>query len=173
MWFNSRRSEKPHQGLTCSRTFFWKQREIRKDDYAGVAWPSSALGVSCRLKCHIERNSRPMLHIHWRQPLFIQGRKVRKTSGQHDPYALGYTHPTMANNNELQARKSKLISEISPQFRLGSETRPHEDGIGSNRGSACRGEYVLASCTHRPSSEQSWRRPKSPQGGKAEFSDEH
>ena len=76
-------------------------------------------------------------------------------SNQHGPYALGYTHPTMAKNNELQVRKYKLISEISPQFRLGSATRPHEVGIGSNRGSAGRGEYVLGSCTHRPSRQQS------------------
>ena len=57
-------------------------------------------------------------------------------SNQHGPYALGYTHPTMAKNNELQVRKYKLISEISPQFRLQSEIRLHEVGIGSNRGSA-------------------------------------
>ncbi len=76
------------------------------------------------------------------------------TSGQHGSYALGNTHPTMAKNNELQAGNGKLISEISPQFRLGSATRPHEVGIASNRESAGRGEYVLASCTHRPSSEQ-------------------
>ena len=81
------------------------------------------------------------------------------TSSQHGPYALGYTHPTMANNNGLQARKSKLISEISPQFRLRSAIRPHEVGIASNRESAGRGEYVLASCTHRPSRQQSWGHP--------------
>ena len=78
------------------------------------------------------------------------------TSSQHGSYVLGYKHTTMAKNNELQVRKCKLISEISPQFGLGSATRPHEVGIASNRGSACRGEYVLGSCTHRPSSEQSW-----------------
>ena len=44
-------------------------------------------------------------------------------------------------------------------------TRPHEVGIGSNRRSAGCGEYVLGSCTHRPSSQQSWRRPKSPRKG--------
>ena len=41
----------------------------------------------------------------------------------------------------------KQISEISPQFRLGAAIRPHEVGIASNRESAGRGEYVLASCT--------------------------
>jgi len=75
------------------------------------------------------------------------GRKEGKTSSQHGPYTLGYTHTTMAKNNGLQAGNGKLIPEISSQFRLGSETRPHEVGIGSNRRSACCGEYVLGSCT--------------------------
>jgi hypothetical protein len=83
------------------------------------------------------------------------GRKEGKTSSQHGPYTLGYTHTIMAKNNELQDGNIKLISEISSQFRLGAETRPHEVGIDSNRGSACRGEYVLGSCTHRPSRQQS------------------
>ena len=78
-------------------------------------------------------------------------------SSQHGSYVLGNTHPTMDNNNELQAGNGKLISKICPQFRLRSETRPHEGGIASNRESAGRGEYVLASCTHCPSSEESWR----------------
>ena len=77
----------------------------------------------------------------------LSGRKEGKTSSQHGPYTLGYTHTTMAKNNELQAGNGKLISEISSQFRLGAETRPHEVGIDSNRGSASRGEYVLGSCT--------------------------
>ena len=41
------------------------------------------------------------------------------------------------------------------QFGLESETRLHEGGIASNRGSACHGEYVPFSCTHRPSNEPS------------------
>ena len=69
------------------------------------------------------------------------------TSSQYGPYTLGHTHATMAKNNALQPREGKQIAEISPQFRLQSATRLHEDGIASNRGSACRGEYVLGSCT--------------------------
>ena len=69
-------------------------------------------------------------------------------SSQHGSYTLGYTHPTMAKNNELQTRKGKLISQISPQFRSRSAIRPREVGIASNRESAGRGEYVLASCTN-------------------------
>ena len=94
------------------------------------------------------------------------------TSSQHGSYTLGYTHPTMANNNELQASNSKLISKISPQFRLRAAIRPHEVGIASNRESAGRGEYVLASCTHRPSRQQSWGRPNNPTGLEGETSDE-
>ena len=101
----------------------------------------------------------------------ISGRKERKTSSQHGPYALGYTHPTMANNKEQQVGDDKQISKISPQFRLQSATRLHEGGISSNRESAGRGEYVLGSCTHRPSSQQSWRRPNPDLSGEAEFSD--
>ena len=70
-------------------------------------------------------------------------------SGQHGSYTLGYTHPTMDSNNELLLRKEMLTSEICPQFRLRAAIRPHEVGIASNRESAGRGEYVLASCTHR------------------------
>ena len=82
------------------------------------------------------------------------------TSSQHGPYVQGYTHPTMANNNGLQLGNGKLISEISPQFGLRAAICPHEAEIASNRGSAGRGEYVLESCTHRPSSEQSREHPK-------------
>ncbi len=64
------------------------------------------------------------------------GRKVGMTSSQHGAYALGYTHPTMANNNGKQDGDVKQIPQISPQLGLQSATRLHERGIGSNRGSA-------------------------------------
>ena len=47
------------------------------------------------------------------------------------------------------------IPESMSQFGLKSATRLHEVGIASNRGSACRGEYVLGACTHRPSNHES------------------
>lgn len=56
-----------------------------------------------------------------------------------------------------QPARGSQSHQTFPQFRLRAATRPHEVGIGSNRGSAGRGEYVLAPCTHRPSSEQSWQ----------------
>ena len=69
------------------------------------------------------------------------------TSCQHGAYVQGDTHPTMAKNNGLPNRKVELIPKNSPQFGLWAAIRPHEVGIGSNRGSADRGEYVLRSCT--------------------------
>ena len=48
-----------------------------------------------------------------------------------------------------------------PQFGPGAATRPREVGVASNRGSACRGEYVPGLCTHRPSNHESREDPKS------------
>ena len=48
----------------------------------------------------------------------------------------------------------------APQFGLQAATRLHEVGIASNRGSACRGEYVPGLCTHRPSDHESRKHPK-------------
>ena len=62
-------------------------------------------------------------------------------------------------NKELLNGNVMLISQKSPQYGLRSAIRPHEVGIASNRGSAHHGEYVLESCTHRPSSEPSRRGP--------------
>jgi hypothetical protein len=51
-------------------------------------------------------------------------------------------------DNGLRRGNPKLILQIHPQFRLQAAIRLHEVGIGSNRGSADRGEYVLAPCTN-------------------------
>lgn len=160
MWFNSIQSEGPHQGLTyqlhtCRNMGFFESAG------KAAAWLSSARAVGCRFKYHNERNPHSLLNFFKENCLaYFAGRKVGTTSSQHGAYALGDTHPTMANNNELQLGNGKLISEISPQFRLGSATRPHEVGIASKRRSAGCVEYVLGSCTHRPSSQQSWGCPK-------------
>ena len=82
-------------------------------------------------------------------------------SSQHGPYVLGYTHATMANTTGCQPVRGSKSHQISSQFGLQAEIRLHEVGIASNRGSAGRGEYVLGSCTHRPSRQQSREHPKS------------
>ncbi len=60
----------------------------------------------------------------------------------------------------LRYREVELIPKNRSQFGLKSATRLHEVGIASNRGSARHGEYVPGSCTHRPSSDESWEYPK-------------
>ena len=82
------------------------------------------------------------------------------TSNHHALYDLGYTRTTMAINKEKRSREVEQTSEKSSQFRLQAATRLHEVGIASNRGSACRGEYVPGSCTHRPSHHESLQHPK-------------
>ena len=81
-------------------------------------------------------------------------RKVGTTSDHHAPYDLGYTRATMDGTTSRElARASKSLNRS--QFGLQAATRLHEVGIASNRGSACRGEYVPGPCTHRPSHHES------------------
>ena len=94
------------------------------------------------------------------------------TSSQHGPYALGYTHPTMGTNSELPPGNGEQIFQMYPQFGLRAAICPHEAEIASNRGSAGRGEYVLGSCTHRPSRQQSREWMKSSQEAESKFGDE-
>ena len=94
----------------------------------------------------------------WRLP-GITRRKVGMTSNHHAPYDLGTCYNGV--NKGTRAREGEQTSEITSQFGLQSATRLHEAGIASNRESACRGEYVPGSCTHRPSHHGSQQRPKS------------
>ena len=64
-------------------------------------------------------------------------------------------------NKEKRSSNMEQTSKKRSQFRLWAATRPHEDGVASNRESECRGECVLGSCTHRPSRHGSWECPKS------------
>ena len=82
------------------------------------------------------------------------------TSNHHALYDLGYTRTTMALNKEKRSREVEQTSKTTSQFRLQAATRLHEV-IASNRGSACRGEYVPGPCTHRPSHHESRGDPKS------------
>ena len=84
------------------------------------------------------------------------------TSNHHAPYDLGYTRTTMAIEQREARQRCGANPKKSPQFRLQAATRLHEVGIASNRGSACRGEYVPGPCTHRPSHHPSRLHPKPP-----------
>ena len=83
------------------------------------------------------------------------------TSNHPALYDLGYTRTTMAINKEKRNREVEQTSQKLSQFRLQAATRLHEVGIASNRGSACRGEYVPGPCTNRPSHHESRGDPKS------------
>ena len=77
------------------------------------------------------------------------------TSNHHALYDLGYKRATMAGNKEKRSGDAERTSKKQSQLGLKSATRLHEVGIASNRGSECRGEYVLGLCTHRPSNHES------------------
>ena len=130
----------------------------------GGAWLSSARVVRCWVKSRNERNPYPMLPASkvgdsWetaRDNLEEGGDDVKSSC----PLCLGLHTCYNGYNKETRDRKVEPNSEKYSQFRLWAATRPHEVGVASNRGSACRGEYVPGPCTHRPSHHGSWERPK-------------
>ncbi len=119
--------------------------------HTGGAWLSSARVVRCWVKSRNERN--PAACCHRVMPGTHAGpppsrrRRAGTTSSHHAPYALGCTRATMAVQRDA-TREGERIPESRPQFGLGAATRPHEVGVASNRGSACRGECVPGPCTH-------------------------
>ena len=72
------------------------------------------------------------------------------TSNHHALYDLGYTRATMDRTKGSEPARLRAITQICSEFGSQSPTRLREAGIASNRGSACRGEYVPGPCTHRP-----------------------
>lgn len=103
-------------------------------------------------------NATPILcyKCHKKLPLSSQGRKEGQTSSQHGPYALGYTHVTMDSNNEFSQTvmlSKSLKSVLSGDCSLKPDYMNAELVVIA--GQLYCGEYVLASCTHRPSSQQS------------------
>ena len=149
VWFNSTQREEPYQGLTCAGR---PQRcgvpfGGRRTD---AAWLSSARAVRCWVKSRNERNP-------WRQ-LDLSGATAASNAeeGGDDVKSARLLRPgrhTRYNGRYRgwRSREVKQIPQSRPQFRLQAETRLHEGGVASNRGSAHRGEYVPGPCTHRPS----------------------
>src|ERR687895_2650742 len=67
----------------------------------------------------------------------------------------------MAHTKGSKTARWSESHQNASKFGSGSATRPREGGVASNRGSACRGEYVPGPCTHRPSHHGSRQYPKS------------
>ncbi len=78
------------------------------------------------------------------------------TSSHHAPYVLGYTRATMVGTESSntatwsKSQKANLSSDRSLQL----DCVKLESLVIANQ--RCRGEYVLGSCTHRPSHHESW-----------------
>ena len=126
---------------------------------------SSARVVRCWVKSRNERNP-------YRPLLTRRGEDSDETAGDNSeeggddvksscPLCLGLHTCYNGRNRGQREGNLERISKKRSQFRLWAATRPHEDGVASNRGSACRGEYVLGPCTHRPSHHGSCLDPKS------------
>ncbi len=126
-----------------------------RDVYRGAAWLSSARVVRCSVKSGNERN--PYCYL----PASYVGNYNRTAGDKPEeggddvksswPLCPGLHTCYNGRYKGSRYREVELIPQIRSQFGLESATRLHEVGIASNRGSACRGEYVPGSCTHRPS----------------------
>ncbi len=77
------------------------------------------------------------------------------TSSHHAPYTLGYTRATMGSTERSNfARRSKSQKAVrSSDCTLQLEYMKLESLVIANQ--LCCGEYVLGSCTHRPSHHES------------------
>ncbi len=88
-------------------------------------------------------------------------RKVGMTSSHHGPYAPGCTRATMAGTkgcNTARWRESPKAGPSSDRRLKFAFVKPESLVIADQ---LRRGEYVPEPCTHRPSSHESWGRPKS------------
>ena len=136
-----------------------RNQDILRGRYTAAAWLSSARVVRRPLKCGNERN--PCRVLQFTRDCLVSNRE----EGEDDVKSAWRLRPGLHTSynghyNGLRRSNPELILQKWSQFRLQAEIRLHEVGIGSNRGSADRGEYVLRSCTHCPSSQQSRQRPK-------------
>ena len=83
------------------------------------------------------------------------------TSSHHGLYVLGYTRATMAGTERREpARESKSCKAgLSSDWRLQFASMKLESLVIADQ--LRRGEYVPEPCTHRPSSHESRKYPKS------------
>ena len=135
------------------------------DKETGGAWLSSARVVRCWVKSRNERNPRPVLPaLSWG----LAGDCRRQAGGGGDdvksscPLCPGLHTCYNGRYRGLPPREGERIPESRSQFGSQAATRLREVGVASNRGSACRGEYVPGPCTHRPSHHPSRLHPKPP-----------
>ena len=78
------------------------------------------------------------------------------TSSHHGPYAQGDTRATMGSTEGRQTARwsQSLKTSLSSDWRLQFASMKSESLVIVDQ--LCHGEYVLGSCTHRPSRQGSW-----------------
>ncbi len=83
------------------------------------------------------------------------------TSSPHGPYVLGYKRTTMVGTkgSEIVRWSKSQKAGLSSDCRLQLAYMKLESLVIADQ--LRRGEYVPEPCTHRPSSHESWKRPKS------------
>ena len=99
------------------------------------------------------------------------GRKAGMTSNQHGPYTLGDTRATMGSTAGRQAARRSKSYKTFLSSDWGLQLDPMKPESLVNAYQPWRVEYVLGSCTHRPSHQESWGYPNPPFGGEGKTSD--
>ncbi len=160
MWFNSTQREEPYQPLTCPVWVGETPLFSSAGGNTGAAWLSSARVVRCWVKSRNERNP------HLQLPAGRAGHSEETAGDKPEeggddvksswPLWAGLHTCYNGGDRGVRGGDPQANLEKPSQFGLLSATREHEVGIASNRGSACRGEYVPGPCTHRPSHHGSW-----------------
>ena len=82
------------------------------------------------------------------------------TSNQHDSYALGYTRATMGRTKGSQVARRSQSSKPVLSSDWGLQFAPMKLESLVTVDQPRHGEYVLGSCTHRPSRQGSRQYPK-------------
>ena len=172
MWFNSRRNEKPHQGLT-SYGKSDESRTLRKDRRTGAAWLSSVRSVRSALKWDNERNPHLVLNLSQETAPALAGEEGGADVKSAWSLCLGLH--TCYNEGDNGSCERASVSESHKPILSGDwglQLDPMNAELVVIADQQRRGEYVLASCTHRPSNEQSRKYLNSPSGGEGTFGDE-
>ena len=125
----------------------------------GAAWLSSARAVGCSLQWGNERNPCRMLNCSYGTPRFyIGGKRGRRQVSM--ALMSRATHMLQWSRQWVAKRKrgaNPIKRLLSGDWGLKLALMNAELVVIADQ--QCRGEYVLGSCTHRPSSQQSWGYP--------------
>jgi hypothetical protein len=134
---------------------------MQMNSNTGGAWLSSARVVKYLVKSKNERN--PCLQLlplrsvveDSEETAGVSWRKVRMTSSQHAPYALGDTRATMVGT--IRSNPARVSKSDKPYLSSDCRLQPAcmKPELLVIAGQPHGGEYVPGPCTHRPSQAES------------------